>query len=84
MTPRENHFTDGEYAIIEKVAFEVGEKVSERILERMAELITNHQTGCPWGQKIQHALWLAAGAGAVLAILLRDGVPALFKAMAKM
>ncbi len=68
-------FTEGQLAIVEKLIWKVGDEISTRLTEKITESLKFHEATCPWGMKVNRALWLVVGGSAVVAILLRDIVP---------
>lgn len=42
-----NSFTEGQKAIIEKVAYAVGDKMADRVCKKVAEQIELHSVKCP-------------------------------------
>ena len=59
----DDSFSEGEKAIIEKIAYAVGENLIGRFSEKMLEAFKLHTTDCPYGKKITRAFWIGVGIG---------------------
>ncbi|MFH0982818.1 MAG: hypothetical protein V2A79_14950 [Planctomycetota bacterium] len=74
MTPTNDGFTEGERAIIEKVAWEVGDKIIDRLDKHIDDRIVLHHSTCSnrVGKKLLAIVaGIAAGVGAAGALIER-------------
>ena len=61
MPPKHDGFTEGERAIIERVAWAVGDKLQERLEGRIADAVSRHAETCPLKGKITLGKGVAIG-----------------------
>ncbi|MBE3124817.1 MAG: hypothetical protein IMZ57_04075 [Acidobacteria bacterium] len=57
-------FTENDKAMIEKIAYAVGEVFAARTATRMEEFVKAHHRDCSYGERLRRAFWMGAGIGA--------------------
>ena len=56
-------FNKGQEAIIERVAWRVGDKIVDRVVPLIDQKIKEHGLECPTTKKVSRAFWIVFGIG---------------------
>jgi hypothetical protein len=59
-----NGFGEGQEAIIERIAWRVGDKIVERVVPLIEQRITTHSMECPTAKRVSKAFWIVLGVAA--------------------